>query len=59
MILDVIIRKGNADIVAIKAWDFDEKAKTESDQSENQNNKLLNIVYNDSKYFVYEPKNSD
>lgn len=58
--IDIILKKGSSNIETIRASEFEEYNKNLKENQEQKNNgKLLNIVYNDGGYYVYEPQNSD
>lgn len=59
--LDLVLKKGQQDVVVERAVDYDESKRTEAAEQVQltKNNKLINIIYNEGEYYVTEPKNLD
>ena len=60
----IISKKGSNNVVMHKASYYDDRVPTEdrekpASMKNVDNNKLVNIVYNEGEYFVFEPKNPD
>ncbi len=61
----IISKKGPNNVVMHKASFHDDRLDTEQSKKADamiknrENNKLVNIVYNDGEYYVYEPQNAD